>query len=100
MWVTIEDEKAQINFQGSTMAQIIYEGTWEEILSHASEFRGKQVKLTVIEEVEPQTTLPKSLASVLKGKIGIVEGTSPDLSENTGQQYVNLLKNKQHREDK
>jgi hypothetical protein len=82
------------------MAQIIYEGTREEILSHASDLKGKQVKLTVIDDVEPQMTLPKSLASLLKGKIGIIEGASPDLSENTGQQYVNFLKDKQNREDK
>ena len=75
----------------STMTQTNYEGTWEEILTHTSELRGKKVKLTVIDDTEqPQIKVEsKSLSEVLKGKIGIIEGASPELSQNTGQQYLN-----------
>lgn len=35
-----------------------YEGTWEEIAAHASEFRGQRVRLTVL---EPSPSAPLSL---------------------------------------
>lgn len=80
----------------SNMKQTNYEGTWEEILTHTSELKGKKVKLTVIDDTEQHQTKAesKSLSEVLKGKIGIIEGASPELSQNTGQQYLNLLLDK------
>ena len=40
----------------STIIQTNYEGTWEEILTHTSELKGKKVKLTVIDDTEQHQT--------------------------------------------
>jgi hypothetical protein len=50
-----------------TMAQQIYEGTWEEIAQHASELVGRRVRLTVLEEsaqIEPNRAMLEALRKV------------------------------------
>ncbi len=78
------------------MTQPIYEGTWEEIASHSSELTGRRVRLTVLDQIsEDKKTSPDySLAEALKGKIGIIEGTSPDLSNHTGEKFAELMQEK------
>ena len=72
------------------MKQAIYEGTWEEIASHASELTGRRVRLTV----EVRTPPCYSLAEALKGKVGIIDEASLDLSNNTGQKFAELMQEK------
>ena len=56
-------------------------GTWEEVLAHASELEGHQVKVTVLDEVEQE----QPRVSVLEAAgdlIGSLEGGPEDLSSN------------------
>lgn len=64
------------------MKQSIYEGTWEEILSCASELKGRRVRVTVLDLVsdEEETIHNNSLAESLRGKVGIIEDASSSLS--------------------
>jgi hypothetical protein len=79
------------------MTQPIYEGTWEEIASIASELTGQRVGLTVLDLISDEQKTPPSdsLAEVLKGKVGIIEGVSPDLSTHTGEKFADLMQEKQ-----
>ena len=79
------------------MTQPIYEGTWEEIASIASELTGRRVRLTVLDLISDEQKTPPSdsLAEVLKGKVGIIEGASPDLSTQTGENFAELMQEKQ-----
>lgn len=78
------------------MTQTIYEGKWEEIASHASELKGRQVRLTVLDQIsdEGQISPCHSLAEALKGKVGIIEGASPNLSNHTGEKFAELIEEK------
>lgn len=78
------------------MTQPIYEGTWEEIVSHASELKDRRVRLTVLEPItdEDKTALDYSLAEALKGKVGIIEEASPELSTHTGGKFAELMQEK------
>ena len=38
------------------MLEQVYEGTWEDLAMHADEFEGKQLRLTVVEELPPQNS--------------------------------------------
>ena len=64
------------------MAQQIYEGTWEEIVSHSSELAGRRVRLMILDQSPEQSEKSEhySLADALSGKLGILDGASPDLS--------------------
>ena len=56
-------------------------GTWEEVLTHASELEGHRVKVTVLDEVEEE----RPRVSVLEAAgdlIGSLEGGPEDLSSN------------------
>ncbi len=35
------------------MDEQVFEGTWEEVATHADEFAGKHVRLTVVEDTPP-----------------------------------------------
>ena len=78
------------------MTQPIYEGTWEEIVSHASELTGRRVRLTVLDHISDEVNTPPgySLAEALQGKVGIIEGASPDLSTHTGERFAELMREK------
>ena len=78
------------------MTQPIYEGTWEEIASHASELTGLRVRLTVLDQNSDEVKTPpcQSLAEALNGKVGIIEGASPDLSNHTGEKFAELMQEK------
>ncbi len=78
------------------MTQPIYEGTWEEIASHASELKGRRVRLTVLDQIPDEVTIPPchSLAEALKGKVGIIDEASPDLSTHTGEKFAELMQEK------
>ena len=82
------------------MAQQTYEGTWEEIVVHAAQLVGKRVKLIVLDEIsESRESLPtRSLAETLKGKVGIVDGASPNLSENTGKKFADIVAEKHRKQ--
>jgi hypothetical protein len=79
------------------MLQQTIEGTWEEIAAYASELKGRRVRLTVLDSVSDEEKIPSSnsLAEVLKGKVGIIEGVSPDLSTHTGEKFAELMQEKQ-----
>ena len=83
------------------MVQPIYEGTWEEIVSHASEFAGRRVRLMVLDQLPEQNEKSEHyfLADALNGKVGIIDGASPDLSTHTGEKFAELVKEKHHKPD-
>lgn len=78
------------------MAYQELEGTWEEILAHAPELAGHRLRVTVLESLETEQTETKrpSLAETLRGKIGILDGASPDLSQKTGEKFTSLMEEK------
>ena len=78
------------------MAYQELEGTWEEILAHAPELAGHRLKVTVLEALETEQTEKKrpSLSETLRGKIGILDGASPDLSQKTGEKFASLMEEK------
>ena len=84
------------------MTQEIYEGTWEEIVSHASELAGRRVRLMVLDQLPEQNEKSEyySLADALNGKVGIIDGASPDLSTRTGENFSDLVKEKHHKPDR
>lgn len=36
-----------------------YEGTWEEVVTHAPEFAGRRVRLTFLDDEKPSSPTPK-----------------------------------------
>ena len=49
----------------ASMTQQIYEGAWEEVITHASELQGRRVRVTILDE--PQKAEPnKPMLAVLK----------------------------------
>jgi len=73
------------------MEQHTFEGTWEEILLHASELVGRRVKVTVLvnETPNPQTT--NTLDKLLQGRVGRVYFQPSNLSERTGEAFADLM---------
>jgi len=63
----------------------IIEGTWDELSQHADEFRGKRLRLTVLDE---DSTAPQNLAEYLGDFIGCIEGSG---DKTMGEVYENLL---------
>ena len=64
------------------MSQLILEGTWEDIASHADELAGKQVRLIVVDEVarlngDHPTVEERPLSEALEGLIGIIDSREP-----------------------
>jgi hypothetical protein len=84
----------------------IWEGTWEEIASHAEEFKGRRVQLLVFNssrsangtvnamqnEAEPET-LDKALA----GYIGTIDGPETDISERSEEIWGQYVEEKHRR---
>ncbi len=85
------------------MAELdIFEGTWEELATHADELRGKWLRLTVISDDviargATETTQPSNLAEFLGDFIGSVEGSGANNSEDTGEKFTQYLVTK-HKE--
>lgn len=52
------------------MSATVLEGTWEEIITHATEFAGKKVPLTVLDE----TTLAEEAAAHMAAVAALREG--------------------------
>ncbi|MCX6382799.1 MAG: hypothetical protein NT023_25520 [Armatimonadetes bacterium] len=81
---------------------ILLEGTWEELLSHAEELRGKRLRITVLPNAasplnrneEPPSL---SMTDFLSDFIGCVEGSGANNSEEIGVKYAAHLVEK-HRE--
>ena len=48
------------------MLEQVYEGTWEELASHADEFEGKQLRLTVVEDTPPAPQPNYAMLEVLR----------------------------------
>jgi len=74
----------------------IFEGTWEELATHAEELRGKRLRLTIISnpgdaDEANQPFQPKNLAEFLGDFIGSVEGNSANNSEDTGDKFTRYL---------
>ncbi len=53
------------------MSTMVLEGTWEEIITHATEFAGKQVRLTVLDEATLAEEAAEYAASVAALREGI-----------------------------
>jgi hypothetical protein len=43
-----------------------FEGTWEEVIRHGSELAGRKVRLTVLGDARPQTTLVSALHKIIE----------------------------------
>ena len=43
-----------------------FEGTWEEVARHGPELTGKRVRLTVLDEPQPQSQLDSVLAKIIE----------------------------------
>lgn len=76
------------------MKQRTFEGTWEEILLHASELIGQRVKLTVLSADEPELQQPVTLDQLLQGKLGRVRFQPPNLSTRTKEAFADIMADK------
>jgi hypothetical protein len=47
------------------MEQDTYEGTWEEVVSHAAELAGRRVRVTILGEPPESPTLDRALANLI-----------------------------------
>ena len=74
----------------------VYEGTWEELSTHAEEFRHLP-KLTLIvpapaeNGIETNGKAAVTLAERLKGRVGLFDFGDANLSEDTGRKFTELL---------
>lgn len=66
------------------MAELIIEGTWEEIAEKGGQLSGKRVRLTILDEIYPEngnttTTEANSTTDVLAALSGVIDSrvTSP-----------------------
>ena len=52
------------------MAQQVLEGTWDEITRHAARFKGKRVRLTILDEKDeiasPETQVPAGEGELIR----------------------------------
>jgi hypothetical protein len=72
----------------------IYEGTWEEIAAHAEEWENKRLRVSVEVLEEESANEQARLQNVLSGLVGASKGLPPDLSENTGQKFAEIIAEK------
>lgn len=70
------------------------EGTWEEILQHSAELKGKRVILTILPSLPSDNSVKPTLDQALKGKVGRVNFQPSDLSERVEEAFTELLENK------
>ncbi|QLE56222.1 hypothetical protein [Nostoc sp. TCL26-01] len=75
------------------MTQQIFEGTWEEILQHATEFAGQRVRLTILTTETASQPVEENLGKRLQGRVGKVHFQPSNLSEFTGEAFAELLEN-------
>jgi hypothetical protein len=87
----IQSEADRNDEQRAIMKQKILEGTWEEILLHASELSGQRVRLTILTDPVSSRPLTESLDKLLQGRVGRVCFQPSNLSERTGQAFADLL---------
>ena len=93
----------------------VWEGTWEEIASHAEEFKGRRVQLMVFNaadgangtanavpgEAEPETNIGEraaanaSVADLIGDIVGSVSFLPDDLSERHSEALSEILEEKQ-----
>ena len=83
----------------------VYEGTWEELSTHAEEFRDYP-KLTLIVPAATANDIASdgngeptlTLAERLKGRVGLFDFGDAHLSEDTGRKFTELLVEKRQKE--
>ncbi len=79
----------------------VFQGTWEEIASHAAELSGRD-DLVLIVPAHPASGAPlqspMDLAEQMKDYIGSIDLGDANLSENTGEKFAQLLV-QSHRQD-
>ncbi|MCS6830403.1 MAG: hypothetical protein RMM08_03845 [Armatimonadota bacterium] len=65
------------------MAQLVIEGTWEEILAQQEQLRGKRVRVTVLEANTPEVqTEAKNLLEFLGPFVGCIDSEGlPDAAK-------------------
>lgn len=76
------------------MEQPTFEGTWEEILLHASELAGQRVKVTVLSPKAPKPQQQVTLDQTLRGRIGQVRFLPSNLSAQTKESFADILADK------
>jgi uncharacterized heparinase superfamily protein len=52
------------------MEQRTFEGTWEDLLLHATELAGQRVRLTVLAPKDLKPQQPVTLDRILSGRVG------------------------------
>jgi hypothetical protein len=72
------------------------EGTWDELSSHAAEFQGKRLRLTVVAEDAPA---PRNLAEFLGDFVGCIDGSGANNSDDTGSKFAAYVA-KKHEEQR
>jgi hypothetical protein len=76
------------------MEQSTFEGTWEEILLHASDLTGQRVRLTVLSPKVPKPQQQVTLDQTLRGRIGQVRFLPSNLSARTKEAFSDILADK------
>lgn len=76
------------------MEQQVFEGTWEEILQHASKLTGQRVRLTILNSETANQPVTENLGKLLQGRVGRVNFQPSNLSERTKEAFADLLETK------
>jgi hypothetical protein len=84
---------------GSEMAKRkIYEGTWEELSTHAEELQAYPRLMLIVPGDTDGMVTQMNLADALKGYIGTAHFGDANLSEDTGKKFARLLAEKHRKE--
>ncbi len=82
----------------------VYEGTWEELATHADELRGcSKLTLIVSDEADARNDTADTsinLAEALKDYVGAAHFGDANLSEDTGKKFASILAAKHQKEHK
>jgi hypothetical protein len=62
------------------MGPNIFEGTWEEVVSHAAELAGRRVRLTVLDDQPAPVMLDRALAPLLEAAAQLARERSAEHS--------------------
>lgn len=64
------------------MTQLLIEGTWEEVLAQQDKLRGKRVRVTVLEERNPEVqTEARNLLEFLQPFVGRIDSGQMDFAD-------------------
>lgn len=83
------------------MEQQVFEGTWEEMATHAKELSGRRVRITVLND-EDTPTLDQTLSDLLRAAETLEpqeQQSMPfNLSEDTGKAFTDIVVEKYNKQ--